>query len=298
VGYDLYELTNSLTIIPDNFVAQCEADPSLFEPGQLRRRIEALDALDAFSGISATEQILARVDRLREKLERANSAVYHSIRNEIQKAHRPSLLLRSIEQCSISIGDPQPGLAYDPLDELISGVLQARQPETTTVQLRPEMVFYQPTPARHILQFIQLSELSSSDTLIDFGSGLGHVPILASILTNAQSIGVEVEQAYIASARECAASLHLDRVTFRHQNATEADLSEGTVFYLYTPFTGHTLNTVLQRLHGRSKDRAITICTLGPCMLTVAAEQWLTPSSIPDPNQITVFRSDMREGLS
>ena len=153
------------------------------------------------------------------------------------------------------------------------------------------MVFYQPTPARHILQLIRLSGLTESDTLIDLGSGLGHVPILASILTGAQCIGIEAEEAYINSARDCARNLHLDRVTFIHQNATDANLTTGTVFYLYTPFTGNTLKTVLQKLHNLSKERIITISTLGPCTSTVAAQSWLAPLTIPDPNQITIFRS-------
>jgi trans-aconitate methyltransferase len=154
------------------------------------------------------------------------------------------------------------------------------------------MVFYQPTPARHILRFIQLSALSASDALVDLGSGLGHVSILASILTGAQCIGIEAEQAYVETARECARSLQLKRVTFVRQNAIEADLAAGTVFYLYTPFTGETLKTMLGRLQKESGERPITICTLGPCTSNVAREPWLSTSSQPDPDQITCFRSD------
>ncbi len=151
------------------------------------------------------------------------------------------------------------------------------------------MVFYQPTPARHILQLIRISALSASDTLVDLGSGLGHIPILASILTGAQCIGVEAEEAYVASARECARSLHLNRVSFIHQNATQADLAVGTVFYLYTPFTGGTFKTVLRKLQKESTERVITICTLGPCTSIVAMEPWLNASSNIDPNQLPAF---------
>ncbi len=274
----------------DNLIARFEADPSLFEPGALRRRIEILDTLDAMLGISGTEQIRARL-RLRAKLESANVAIYRSIRDQSSRREPPSLLLHWIEQCSGNENSPHRGLGYDVLDELISGVLQAREPQTSTLQLQPEMVFYQPTPARHILQLIRLGGLTESDTLIDLGSGLGHVPILASILTGAQCIGIEAEGAYVNSARDCSEALHLDRVTFIHQNAADANLSGGTIFYLYTPFTGNTLKTVLQKLHNLSKERIITICTLGPCTPTVATEPWLTASASSDPNQITIFRS-------
>jgi hypothetical protein len=283
-----------VTSDPEILIAQLEADSSPFEPDQLRKRLEILDALDANFGsldTSTTDRrrMLARTNLLRNKLESANAVIYNSIRSQIKQGAPPSRLRQWIERC----GDEKtslPGLGYDHVDELISGVLRASEPQIEPPCLLPEMVFYQPTPARHILQLIRLSALSAADTLIDLGSGLGHVPILASILAGAHCIGVEAEEAYVAIARECARSLHLNRVTFVHQNATAANLAGGTVFYLYTPFTGGTLKTVLQKLQKESADRLITICTLGPCTSTVAMEPWLNASSAPDPNQITCFR--------
>jgi hypothetical protein len=297
VGYDHYELDETLTSALDKLIAQLEADPSLFDPDQLRKRFDALDALDAYFGIWDTNaspdrtHILARTNSIRTKLESANAAIYNSIRHQIQQRTPPSQLQHWIDQCTDDAKTTNPGLAYDVLDELISGVLQSREPEPASLSPQPEMVFYQPTPARHILQLIRLSALSPSDTLIDLGSGLGHVPILASILTGAACIGIEAEPAYVESARACARDLRLNRVTFIHQNAIDANLAGGTVFYLYTPFTGSTLKTVLQRLQIESAERRITLCTLGPCTPTVAAESWLTSSAAPDPDQITLFRS-------
>jgi hypothetical protein len=72
-------------------------------------------------------------------------------------------------------------------------------------------------------------------------SGLGHVPLLVSMMTGAQSLGVEVQAAYVASARKCAQSLRLSRVQFIAQDARHADLSRGTMFYLYSPFKGSIL---------------------------------------------------------
>jgi hypothetical protein len=296
MGYHHGKLDEPVTSDFDNLIAQWEADASLFDPDHLLKRIEALDALDVYVGIPEQElsphrtSIVARATLLRSKLESANAAIYNSIRTEIQRGNPPAQLLHWIDRCSGNINTPHPGLGYDVLDELISGILQAREPETAPHRLPPDMVFYQPTPARHILQFIRLSALTESDTLVDLGSGLGHVPILASILTGAQCIGIEAESAYVESAGDCARNLHLNRVTFLHQDATNANLSPGTVFYLYTPFTGNTLKAVLKKLHNVSTERPITIGTLGPCTPTVAAESWLAPLTIPDPNQITLFR--------
>ena len=133
------------------------------------------------------------------------------------------------------------------------------------------------------------SALSAADVLVDLGSGLGHVPMLASMLTGVQGLGIEVEAAYVASAQECAQSLHLSRVRFIHEDARAADLSSGTVFYLYSPFTGSILADVLERLRKESTRRPIRICTLGPCTCTLAQEAWLQANALPHPGQVTIF---------
>jgi predicted RNA methylase len=152
------------------------------------------------------------------------------------------------------------------------------------------MVFYQPTPVRHILHLITASALSKAGFFVDLGSGLGHVPLLASMLTGVRRLGIEVEAAYVASAQECAQSLHLSRVRFNQEDARMADLSCGTVFYLYSPFTVSILAVVLERLRKESTRRPIKICTFGPCTCTVAQESWLQASALPDPRQTTVFK--------
>jgi hypothetical protein len=51
------------------------------------------------------------------------------------------------------------------------------------------------TPVRHILRLIAAGALSEADVFVDLGSGLGHVPLLASRLTGVRSFGIEVEAA-------------------------------------------------------------------------------------------------------
>ena len=183
------------------------------------------------------------------------------------------------------------GMGFDNRDELVSGVLQLREPSEPDLQRSAEMVPYQPTPVRHILHLITATALAEDDVFVDLGSGLGHVPLLVSMVTGAQSLGIEVQAAYVASARKCAQSLHLSRVRFIAQDAREADLSSGTVFYLYSPFKGSILTDVLCALRMESKRRSIKICSLGPCTRTVANETWLKASALPDTGRITVFDS-------
>lgn len=281
-------------------LTQLEADSSLSEPDQLRMRLGALDTLDSYFGeIDETADepkiaaIRSRAKAIRSKLEAANAALYESIRLEIQRDARSATLANWLEELAgrDESALPQPGLGYDDRDELVSGILALDEPGYAKTAAEPEMVFYQPTPVRHILRLIALSALCAEDVLVDLGSGLGHVPLLASILTGTRSHGIEIEPAYVACAQQCAQSLHLARVTFTQQDAKTADLSTGTVFHLYTPFTGVMLAHVLERLRIESASRQIKIGTLGPCTEIVAAQPWLQPTAPPDPDQITLYCS-------
>ncbi|HWE85606.1 MAG TPA: class I SAM-dependent methyltransferase [Terracidiphilus sp.] len=274
------------------WIARLETDAALFAPERLRARMAALDDLDALIPESheiRIESVFARVVALREKLEAANGAIYAAIRDEVGRGAGAECLRKWIAQCG-DAGAPQPGLGYDHLDELIAGVLESREPVSETV-LGPEMVFYQPTPARHILEMIRVSGLNETDVLVDLGSGLGHVPVLASILTGARAIGIELDAAYVRGARKSAQGLGLERVEFVEQDAREADLGAGTVFHLYTPFTGGMLRTVLERLRSEGERRAFRVCTLGPCAEVVAEEPWLRAMTAVDAERITCFRS-------
>ncbi len=292
---DYYQLVPNRRVTPDldRLVAALEADPSLMDPNELRKRIQVLDHLDTyFADAAPISDIHARARALRLRLEAANSAVYESIRSQLRHGAKPEELLLWFEPFMSQKKTPSPGLGYDDLDELMSGLLQLREPAHAPTHPASGMVFYQPTPVRHILHLIAATKLSEADVLVDLGSGLGHVPLLASILTAARTIGIELEAEYVASAHACAQSLGLSRVTFVQQDARDADFSTGTVFYMYTPFTGALLTTVLGKLERERADRAFRVCTFGPCTPFVAKELWLTPTTVPDPDRITCFLSN------
>ena len=285
-----------------NLTRDLEVDRSLAELDRFRERVEALDRLDAypldrqFSTLDS-ESIEARLYRraraLHAKLEATNRKLYDGIREEIQRGADPNKLLQWTIK-SGNVGDAirlAPGESYDDLDELVSGVLRFVKPDAQIVQLPPEMVSYQPTPARHIFDLIARTQLTDRDVLIDLGSGLGHVPLLASICTSGRSVGIELESAYMHCARQSASELNLNNVTFIQQDAREVDLSSGTVFYLYTPFVGTILRAVLDLLRREAASREIRVCTFGPCTPTVGEERWLEPIEPLEPGRIAVFRS-------
>jgi hypothetical protein len=283
------------------FLCVLEADSSLFLPHQLRERLIALDDLDAcFGGFGPEDsrrctysRLHQRAKSLRMRLEAANSELYQSLRSDIVRGGQPSALLQWLEDSATDNqpGRPLPGLGFDYRDELVSGVLQLLEPSEPNLQPSPEMVPYQPTPVRHVLHLIAAAAVAEDDVFVDLGSGLGHVPLLVSMITGAQSLGIEMQAAYVASACECAQSLQFSRVQFIAQDARDADLSRGTIFYLYSPFKGSILADVLSALRRQSMSRPIKICSLGPCTRRISNETWLKTCDLSDTGSITVFDS-------
>ncbi|MGB6192135.1 MAG: hypothetical protein WBF42_06695 [Terracidiphilus sp.] len=255
----------------------------------VRRRIEILDGLEAHGlearcGVADAQSVDAERTRMEAELEE----VYEGIRGEIRQGRRDALQ-GWLEGAGSAVAGSSRGLSYDWRDELTSGVLALKEPEGAKA-VGAEMVFYQPTPVRHVMELIVRARITERDVVVDLGSGLGHVSLLVGILTGAQCMGIEIDGGYVACARECAARLVLSgRVTFAEDDARRAELGGGTVFYLYTPFKGAVLRDVLARLRGEAERRAICVCTLGPCAEAVARETWLIARGPVETERVTVF---------
>jgi predicted RNA methylase len=277
-------------------VAELEQDRSLYVPEKWRKRMNALDRLEScliHDDVGTDKGMLDRASKAAADLEAANRQFYDSLRRDIQAGRGAQPLMRCAEELDHDDKDIHSAgsESYDDLDVLISGVLRFEEPGEPVAELASEMVFYQPTPARHIFDFIRRARLDEQDVLVDLGAGLGHVPILAAICSSAQCIGVECEPVYVASAKKSASDLRLDNVVFLEQDVRASDLSRATVFYLYTPFTGTLLRDVLDMLAHQAALRDIRVGTLGPCTAVVAKESWLQTTDILMPHKIVMFRS-------
>ena len=267
-------------------------DRSLHKPRHLRQRFEALDQLDSFlsDGQSIALPLHERATAIYTELEAVNLELYDSIRRDIQCGHGAATLLEWMPDPNAA-ADVTNHAGYDYLDELLTGVFRFQPPSSQLVQLESEMIAYQPTPARHIFDFLRRTALIEHDTLIDLGAGLGHVTLLASICSRASCTGIELEPSYIECARNCARSLNLNNAHFINSDVRVADLSRGTIFYLYTPFTGALLREVLNALRREALIRQIRICTFGPCTPLVAEEPWLSVIGPVETDQLAIFRS-------
>jgi len=272
-------------------IEDIDHDASLHRPERLRERIEAMERLDALLLDGVAGDVRRRAIASMQRLEAVNRMVYRAIRQAIRRGEGKTAVRDWMHALAAPAGTPCGGQGYDALDTLLAGVLSLDEPADDGRALPADMVFYQPTPARHILDLIDRVGLGATDVLVDLGSGLGHVPLLAAICTGARCIGIERNPAYVACARHGAEALALGGIAFIEQDARLADLSAGTVFYLYTPFTGTVLRRVLAMLEHEAAGRAIRLATLGPCTAIVAGEPWLAPLEPVQPERIAIFRS-------
>lgn len=257
-------------------------------------RMAALDRLEILLDSEGCPELMQQASELRSRLEEANAALLASLRQAIRSGDGSAALSPWFLPGREANPEIAPGLGFDWRDDLVAGILELPEPEPPPSRPGGDMVFYQPTPARHIFDLLRQLHLQPHDTLIDLGSGLGHVPLLAAIATPARCLGIELEKAYVACVRECAADLGLINVTFVEGDVREVDLSAGSVFYLYTPFTGALLKSVLDRLRIEALLRPIAIGTFGPCTGIVANEGWLEPDGVALPDRIAVFRSRLK----
>ena len=282
-------------------IAKIEGDPSLDGRDRFRERVEALERLEAY-GIDRSSfmtnvaegeaALLGQARLLCDKLECENTRLFEDIREKVRSGNGSEAMLRWMAESTSRLRGESSldGDSYDCVDELVSGVLRFETPAAATIKLSPEMVAYQPTPSRHILEMLKHTKLTDEDVFVDLGSGLGHVPLLVAICKKVHAVGIELEPAYVECARQCAEELSLTNAKFVAQDVRHADFSAGTIFYLYTPFRGAILRSVLDRLRAEAQTREIRVCTFGPCTPVVGTESWLE-RDLSQSGHITTFRS-------
>jgi len=283
-------------------LAALEGDASLSDERCLSAREAALDWLDlarqwlrANLGCDASTCLVERISVVESRLVAVNGALFSRVRADLREHGLSRQKLRRLLESFA--GHPTARhvryLGYDGLDALVSGVLHPEPLPEPTRALEPEMVHYEQTPARAILELVERVPLDESDLFYDLGAGLGRIVMMVHLLTGVEARGVEIEPAYVAYARRCAERLALTGVRFVCGDARTADYRDGTVFFMFAPFVGAMLATVLRRLESIAQGYEITLCTYGPITPTVARETWLLSEDpdLEDEYRLVVFRS-------
>ena len=297
----IYEIQSDIETIEEN--------AELYEEINFHRRVEAIDyiefhIIDRIEGLLDTSYQLEELTKLKQAAERLkhqlaeiDNRLFQRLRSAIRAGVYTGTALKDLidtyVRCDAKGSREQDAIGYDNLDLFINNLLLDNTLPIETKARELEMVYYQQTPARIILELIKQANFTAQDVFYDLGSGLGHVPILVNLLSGAQAKGVEFEPAYCDYARARAAELNLSRVAFIHGDARTADYSDGTVFFMYTPFAGRLLQEVLEKLHGEARKRRLRLFTYGPCTPTVSQQLWLTcvGQNQADIYKLGVFRS-------
>lgn len=92
------------------------------------------------------------------------------------------------------------------------------------------------TPTRHAIAdaMLQLAGVGPGDVVYDLGSGDGRIPIIAAQKYGSRGVGIEIDPALVARARQNAADAQVSqRVTFVLGDLFQANLSDATVVTMY-----------------------------------------------------------------
>lgn len=93
---------------------------------------------------------------------------------------------------------------------------------------------YVPSPLSTVDEMLRLAQVGPRDIVYDLGAGDGRVVIAAAAKFDARGVGVELDGALVALARERAARAGVaHRVRFVQQDLFKTDLREATVVALY-----------------------------------------------------------------
>lgn len=291
------------------FITETAADSLLFQEEEFEKRMEAIDRID-FLVIDRINELLLQDEQqelllplkqqaacIKQQLENIDTQMFHRLQACIRKEQVTGEKFRELVQKYTgfnSTGSTQEvATEYDHVDVFVNGLFPFQTMPGQTKELDPEMVYYQKTPARIVFELTQKAAFTKEDVFYDIGAGLGQVAMLVHLLTGAPVRGIEFEPAFCDYANNCVAQLYLSDVVFINTDARTADYSEGTVFFMFTPFKGEILQQVLDMLRKESLQRTIRIITYGPCTTHVALQHWLHPVTPVNSNvySLAVFSS-------
>lgn len=276
---DLAQLERDLRVL--------EQDKSLDNDVNFQARFQALHTLDFLEKALRTytpqptnrqgqplTMPLHRALARRADLERRNSLFYHKLRAGVRAGTITALQVRTLLQRNSRYQAGQgPACLHwgaEAADELAAGLFHSDCLPHPWNASHAEMIHYETTPVSVLLELVDRVPLTAEDTFVDIGSGLGQVVLLVHLLTGVEAVGLEVMPAFVKQARHQAATLGLNGVVFEQGDARCVDLGAGTVYFLFSPFRGEMLQTVIARLRQEASERPLTICSFGPCTEWIA----------------------------
>ena len=265
----------------DNALTEAEAKTAGDHPLWVRAwAVTTARAAVNISGDQASA-LVTRAEALLDRLDALDQKEFGPLQDDLKSGrYSPEAFLREIETMN-------PG-ARDAFAQRLFAVHNV--PARTTARL-PGMVHYLPSPIGAIIAIAKHCE--PDDVFCDVGSGLGLVVLLIVWLSRARGIGVEIEPAYVDTARDITAALEFDGVSFTTADARSFDLSDVTVLYFYDTFRGELLDGFMERLRDRAAHGSLKIASRGKCNPLFESQDWLTViDRVPSENLLVLASTD------
>jgi predicted RNA methylase len=118
-------------------------------------------------------------------------------------------------------------------------------------------------------------QLTDRDVVYDLGAGYGRFVIYGALVSPATFKGIEIVGERAAHIGRAQARLRLRNVCVVAQNAAAADFTDGTKFYLFSPFFTPTLRAVARKLEACAAKRPITIVAIYHAAVFFSRQRWL-----------------------
>lgn len=126
-----------------------------------------------------------------------------------------------------------------------------------------EQFTYEGTPYNYICFFLSLLAPNKKDVVYDLGCGYGRVIFYGAITTKAKYKGIEIVPERVELAQKIQNNLKIENAQFVAQNALDAEISDGTIFFLFNPFIYSTLEKIGDKLEEVAGEKKIRIVTWG-----------------------------------
>ena len=107
---------------------------------------------------------------------------------------------------------------------------------------------YDPTPYYCLERLAGCGIVSSADTFVDYGCGMGRACFAINHLTGASAVGVDFNPRFIDIANSNLAKYGSSGISFVLSDAREYIPSAGSVFYFYNPFSVDIQLKVLENI--------------------------------------------------
>jgi hypothetical protein len=269
--------------------------PELFHEKNFVLRKRLLESISIYETWRTQErnehEFLTFLDTLKDEVTRKNAEIRHHIREELHRSKADPLRCREIFSRFLETDDTP--YRESNLDVLLDEMFGVNVDSVRLPKRHPDDVHLERTPAVIVLEMLDhLGDIQTA-TVYDLGSGLGHVLFLFSLLTPCKCIGVEAENAYIVYSRKIQKTLNLTQIDYINDNVLHVLLTNGDIFFMFTPFTGLTMRTILATLRDMSQNKKITVCSYGNSTLELGKQAWLMPQTheMVHPYKASVFES-------